>query len=229
MLYGKIFLDRDESGEEAIIFVSLIAEGDEKYLASSVDYIAISPEAKEKLSERLASTDRIMMRLFGDFELFATDEWDHGEFHFKPDSISDGQNRRTLRDSDPVKIKVLHGCRRAVVDYMIPADNEYLKNLDLSLRVDENSLWEIHFAKMRERGEEPACTVEAIKRMPPAFLTEEQIALIRADYKERRSGYSEYDLYRNPDAIDGMIIRDMSGVYAKSGTVLEKILGITLP
>lgn len=227
MLYGKIYLDTDKDGRDMLVFVSLAVAEAEKSRACMVDYIAISPEAKSKLLSRLNSPDRILDRFFGDFEFFGYDEWDSGNFCFKEKVIEDGQRRRTLCEGERFAVKVCRGCRRSVLEYMIPCDNEFLSRLDLRKSIDENVLWERYYSDMRKRGEEPACDVETIKKTPPSFLTEAQKEVIRQDYRERYEEIDEYHRHHNPEAVDDLIVRELIKTYFKSGYAIEKIVGIT--
>ncbi|MBO7293210.1 MAG: hypothetical protein J6V07_04675, partial [Clostridia bacterium] len=176
MLYGKIYLDKDESGQEMLVFAALAAEGAEAASALSADYTAISPEAKTLLLARINRSDRVVSRYSGDFEFYSEeDSWDHGYYRFVARDEVDGVRHRTLQDGDPFLLMLARGgCRRAVLDYMVPCDNETLKSLDLTKRIDEGELWERYFAAMRARGEEPACDTDTIRRTPTAFLTDAQ-------------------------------------------------------
>ncbi len=225
MLYGKIYLDKDTDGRDMLVFVSLCAEGIEQFRACSVDGIAISPEARVVLLARLNSPDRRLSRIFGDFEFFAYDDSDHGSVCFKEDTVEDGKRIRTLRESDPFSVKVGRGCRRSVLEYMIPCDNELLRELDLGKSIDENTLWERYYAAMRERGEEPGCDVESIKKTPPSFLTEAQKEIIRGDYQARCGEFNDYHRINNPDAVYDFVIDKLMRIYSKSAAVIESIVG----
>lgn len=224
MLYGKIYLDHDPTEGDILVFVSLAVEGAEASRAETVDYIAISPEARESLLLKLNHPDRRMMHYSGSFELFGDDDGDHGVFRFRESEVKGGLRYRTLKESEPISVKVFRGCRRSVLTYMVPCDNATLKELDLSERIDENILWERYYAVMRGRGETPACDTESIKRTPPAFLTEEQKDVIRRDYREKYDGFTEADKRYHADIVDERILRELRQTYAKHAFVIEQIL-----
>lgn len=226
MLYGKIYLEKDTDGQDMLVFVARTTTmGVEAARACMVDYIAISPEAKAALLARLCRPDRVMSRYSGDFELFGEDDsWDLGSFRFVAHNEKNGLRYRTLRDDAPLLVKLSNGCRRAVLEYMIPCENEVLRSLDLAEGIDENTLWERHFAAMRERGEEPAADADTIKKTPLLFLTEAQRALIRSDYAERCEQIGEYHLYHNEEAALDLIIGELMRIYKKNGSDISAIL-----
>ena len=230
MLYAKIYLDKDKDGQDMLVFTSLSAKGIEANRACMVDYIAISPEAKAYFLTRLGRADRVMSRYSGDFELFGEDDsWEHGYFHFVSHDEKNGLQYRTLRDDAPLLVRLTNGCRRAVLDYMIPCENEQLKTLDLAQEIDEGTLWQRHFTAMRERGEEPACDVETVAKTPTAFLTEAQREVIRRDYRARCEEVGEYHLCRNTEAALDLIIGELMKRYKKNGAEIARILGSATP
>ncbi len=220
MLYGKIYTDRDGDGQELLDFAALAVSGIEARRACSVNYIAISPEAKAALLDRLGRPDCVMSRYSGDFELFGEDDsWELGAFRFVAHDEKNGIRYRTLCDADPFLVDVIKGCRRAVLDYMIPCENEVLRALDLTERIDENTLWERHFSAMRERGEEAACDTETIRRTPVAHLTEAQKESIRCEFHARCEA-ADGDESTLEHTIDGLM-KD----YLKSGPEISEIIG----
>ena len=231
MLYGKIYLDKDADGQEMLAFAALAATGAEASRALSVDHIAISPEARTALLARINRDDRIASRYSGDFELYGDDDsWEHGSFRFVAHSEAEGVRYRALRDSDPFLLMLSRGgCRRAVLDYMIPCDNETLKHLDLAERIDEARLWERYFAAMRERGEEPACDTDTIRRTPTAFLTDAQREVIRREFGERCEEFGDYHMYKNTEEATDLIVGELMKLYMKSGPDISAILGLAAP
>ena len=228
MLYGKIYLDMIE-GREALVFVSLAVRGWYKStIAACVDHIAISPEARAALAARLerGSATLKLERYFGDFKLNGDSEWEHGSFSFEPDTEENGLRIRTLYESDIFSLCVEGGVKHEVIDYMIPCDNDYLRALDLHASIDENTLWERHFAAMRERGEVPGTDTETIKKTPTAFLSEAQRDTMKQDYRHRCSLYDSTDWHYHGAFLEDKIIREVMACYCKKCTDIESICGI---
>lgn len=231
MLYGKIYLDKDEDGQEMLAFAALAAEGAEASRALSADYTAISPEAKTLLLARINRSDRVLSRYSGDFEFYSEeDSWDHGYYRFVARDEVDGVRYRTLRDGDPFLLRLARGgCRRAVLDYMVPCDNETLRSLDLRGRIDEGELWARYFADMRARGEEPACDTDTIRRTPTAFLTAAQREVIRREYEERCEDFGEYHMHKNAEEANDLIVGELTRLYLKSYSAVSAIVGLSPP
>ncbi len=227
MLYGKIYIDKDGEGREMLVFVALAVDAKDAFTACQADFTAISPEAKNALLTRLNSPNRRLSRYFGDFELFGDDEGEHGVFRFKESSIENGQRIRILCEEDTFSIKLLHGCRRSVLEYMIPCDNDFLKSMDLREGIDENTLWERYYSAMKERGETPACDEQTIKKTPPSFLTEAQKEVIRKDYRTRYEAFGEYHCLHSGEAVDELVTSELIKIYSKSWQAIWEICGIT--
>lgn len=225
MLYGKIYLDKDENERDMLVFVSLAGDDIDESRASMVDYIAISPEAKAVFSARLERGNPMLKlgRYFGDFALIGDDGWEHGSFHFEADQEKNGQKHRTLREGDMLSLSVEHGCRRDVLNYMIPCGNDYLKVLDLMASVDENTLWERHFAAMRSRGEEIGCDAEDIRKTPPAFMTDAQKATVRQAYRAECDRYNAQEWHDHGDYLEDRIVRELMLRFLKNGPVIEEL------
>ncbi len=226
MLYGKIYIDNNEEGKEMLVFVALTVDAKDAFTACQADFTAISPEAKSAFLAKLNSPDRRLSRYLGDFELFGDDEWEHGVFRFKERECKKGQRRRAVFLDESISIKVNRGCRRSVLEYMIPCDNDFLKSLDLTERIDENTLWERYYSEMKERGEMPACNTETIKKTPPSFLTEEQKEVIRADYFARREAFGEYHCVHSSEVVDELVTSELMNAYSKSAQTIKQICGI---
>lgn len=222
MLRGKIYLDKDNEGGNMLVFVHLV----EEYDVGAVDYIAISPEAKALFLQMLSGSLRQPKLYFGDFEFQGDDGWEHGWFYFEGEASENGLKTRTLSEGEEFSVKVKNGYRKKILDYMIPSDNEFLKALDLTASVDENTLWQIYYNAMRERGEEPDCDTETIKKTPPDFLTDAQKEFIKRDYRSRCDEFDTYSLHNNEEAIDDLIVRELMKIYSKNGAVIEQIAGI---
>lgn len=225
MLYGKIYLDKDKDGHDMLVFVSLTGDGINECRACMVDYIAISPEAKEALLARLERDDpRLKLdRIFGDFELNGDDGGERGCFSFKATHAENGQKYRMLREGDVLSLSLKNGSRREVLDYMIPCDNAYLKALDLTASVDENTLWERHFTAMRLRGEQLGCDAEDIKKTPSAFMTDAQKETVRQAYRTECAWYSEQEWHVHGDYLEDRIVRELMVRFLKSSPVIKAL------
>ena len=220
MLYGKIYFDVID-GQETIVFTSL--SSDEEYRAKDVDRIAISPEARELLLSCFNAPEMKPVPFFGDFEFIGGNGREHGSFFFKPTTEENGLMHRMLRKGDPFVVICRCGHSRNVIHYMIPCDNAYLKELNLLTSVDEDTLWERHFAAMRARGEEPGCDADTIKRTPTEFLTEAQKDIIRKDYRYRCDGYSSQEWHIHGDFLEDKIIGEITVAYCKGRADIEGI------
>ncbi len=226
MLQGKIYLDKGEDGKDMLVFVFLPCNLTGMFCTSSVDYIAISPEAKAHFIERLNSPDKVATHFYGDFEIYGYGDWEHGYFSFKPSLTADGEIRRTLRSCDIFKLKICRGLRRSVLEYMIPTDNELLRELDLVAGVEENMLWQRHYDAMKDRGEVQGCKIEDIKKTPPSFLTEEQKKVIREHYRERNEEFDVYHRNNSSEEVYNIIVSELMNTYLKSEAVIKEIIAI---
>ncbi len=220
MLYGKIYVDWDMGGQRILVFSALAASGIEARRAEAVEHIAISPEARAVLLARLDRSDTEFSRYSGEFEFFGDDETgERGAFRFMAKDEKNGIRSRVLREDERLTVMLAPSCRRAVLDYMIPCDNETLKELALSDRIDEATLWEAHFSALFSCGEEPACDAETIRRTPAAYLTEAQREAIRREFHARCEAADG-----DEGAIES-IIDSLIPDYLKSGPELSAILG----
>ena len=156
MIYAKIFTEKDERGEDVLVFDScpldnenLIRRAGLKRLRDKTlicfctiiygfEYIAISPEAKALFKRRLNEAEKVLYS--ADFELRK-----EGFFSFRPDHILDAiakktefpdeeicRTERRLREGDSFKLTVGNGSYRQGLDEMIEGDNEAIRRLDLS-------------------------------------------------------------------------------------------------
>ena len=221
MLYGKIYVDRDMGGQRILVFSALSASDVEARRAESVDHIAISPEARAALLARLDRSDSEFSRYGGNFEFFGDDETgEHGAFRFVARDEKNGIRSRVLREDEPLTVMLAPSCRRAVLDYMIPCDNETLKELALRDRIDEAVLWENYFSALHSCDKETACDAETIRRTPAAHLTEAQSEAIRREFHAR----CEKSEVCGEDAVEE-IIDSLIPDYLKSGPELSAIVG----
>ena len=227
MLYGKIYLDTID-GREALIFASLIVPSDEAPRAECVDYIAISPEAREVFAARLRRDCPTLKleRYRGDLELYRGAEWEHGYFSFKEENSKDGIKTRALFEKDPLSLCVAHGSFREALGYMVPCDNEALKAMDLREHIDENALWSTYFTEKRARGEELGCDPATIKRTPLAFFTEEQKATVKADYHHHCGRYDSQEWHYHGDFIEDKIVDELMVTYGKSDAAIRALCRI---
>jgi len=209
-----------------LVFVALATDEKDVFATCEADLTAISPEAKSALLAKLNSPDRRMDHYFGDFELFGDDGGAHGVFRFKDKERENGQRRRAVALDEPISIRLIRGCRRSVLEYMIPCGNDFLKSLELGDSIDENTLWERYYSAMKARGETPACDTETIKKTPPLFLTEEQKEVIRKDYFSRREDFGEYHYVHNGEAVDEFITSELMKIYSKNWQAICEICGI---
>ncbi len=214
MIYVKIYCDKDENGEDMLVFDS--AKDDDKFgftvagkkkgfegidyfnyytKVSGVNNVAISPEAKALFLEMIGSEacqTQWMMQHF-EFNYYCRSDrgLDEGSFSFVPPNAKEGDRKKRLRRGE--KFTVNYKVDESYFDYMIPCENEALKSLDITAPVDEHVLLDVYYREMRERGEELGCDVETIRKTPMRYLTEEQKEVIRAEYRALAAGYSAQD------------------------------------
>lgn len=164
MILAKIYLDRDllifESApneDKNGIYLSLAKNIYDKSgrlrltephtRINGIQNVAISPEAKAILKSRLA--DRQAFDVdgtgYGDFSFSGVfrasyGDRDSGYFAFRPDSM-DAPTKRTLGVNDRFSFGQPSGGAVSIdaLDEMTEADNEYLKNLDLSQQTNETA------------------------------------------------------------------------------------------
>lgn len=236
MIYIKIYLDKDENGEDMLVFDSVKQDipdyhyftvAGQKHMTFHIDYyhfvemtsvigveqVAISPEAKEFFLSLLndeSTHEKMPYGHSGDFAMrgcYDTEHgWDSGEFAYCPPKIENGDTRKTLRRTDRFTVECVFS--QGPLDYMTPCLNEMLKTLDLTEPVDETVLLDAYYAAMRARGEELACDVDTIRRTPLRYLTEAQKAVIREEYKERCSRYSSQEWNDRSDYDHGEFLED---------------------
>ena len=143
MLYGKIYLDRDTDGQTMLVFTERAAQGIEANRACMVDYIAISPEAREALRARFED-DTMYDMVDGESEFFMNFFGEY--FSFMPDCVKrfvedenadlpyyeDCGTERRLRMDERFSYYMGNGSPLTwSLDDMTEADNAFLKALAL--------------------------------------------------------------------------------------------------
>ena len=232
MIYIKIYLDKDENGEDMLVFDSVkhddkkafftVAGKKEKFSFGGkarpwfdyetkvigVEQVAISPEAKELFTEMLNDESLCRFNPYSPaFELrgYSQSQYglDTGMFAFVPENIENNGTTRTLRRGKPFTAKF--GYSKSAFEYMVTCDNETLKSLELTDPVDETTLLDAYYAAIRERGEELATDIETIRKTPVAYMTEAQKDVIRADYRRMINSYDSQEWHDNGDFLDDKI------------------------
>ena len=224
MLYGKIYLDKNESGKDTLNFVSLLSSVENKLTQSKVEFIAISPEAKTAFINMLNSDNKYLSQLFGDFELLGDGGFGHGYFTFKETKIENGLKYKTLTEGDLLRIKIINGYSRKVFDYMVPCDNETLKTLNLTENIDENLIWQKYYDNLSNNNANIGNDVETIKKTPPNFLTNTQKEVIKSEYISRFNEFDVYHRNNNANEVDDIIINELAVTFLKSHAVIKSII-----
>ena len=251
MIYIKSYLDKDENGEDMLVFDSVkhddkkafftVAGEKEKTYSSGrtrtwfdydtkvigVEQVAISPEAKELFIEMLNDNDLCKFNMhFVDFELCGYSlgqyGWNTGIFSFTPNDIKSGDTVRTLRRGEHFTAKF--GNAEDAFEYMIICDNEALKNLALDEPADETELLDRYYAEMRAKYGEPACDADTICKTPFKYLTEAQKNVIREDYRRMVNSYDSQEWHDNGDFLDDKIYTEIIQKYHILSGGLDKIL-----
>ena len=224
MLYGKIYLDKNESGKDTLNFVSLLSIVENKLTQSKVEFIAISPEAKTAFINMLNSDNKYLSQLFGDFELLGDGGFGHGYFTNKETKIENGLNYKTLTEGDLFRIKIINGYSRKVFDYMVPCDNETLKTLNLTENIDENLIWQKYYDNLSKNNVLIGNDVETIKKTPPNFLTNTQKEVIKSEYISRFNEFDVYHRNNNANEVDDIIINELAVTFLKGHAVIKSII-----
>ena len=230
MVYVKIYVDKDENGEDMLVFDS--AKEDNKYYftvaglkkkqgsgghdlfvgetkVNGVNWVAISPEAKalfiEMMKDEDACTTAWPIQHFR-FTYYCRGEHglDEGSFYFVPLNVKQGNTSRRLRRGE--KFTVNHKVGEDYFDYMIPCENERLKSLDLP--ADETPLLDAYYAEMRAKGEELGCDEATIRKTPMKYLTDAQREVIREEYRRLAAGYSEQEWNESRDYDHAALLED---------------------
>ncbi|MBQ8356601.1 MAG: hypothetical protein IJX39_02210 [Clostridia bacterium] len=234
MIYIKIYLDKDENGEDMLVFDSAKEDGDshsffkvacKKHFTFPIEYdlfenmtsvigveqVAISAEAKAFFLSLLEDNNFCQKMSYGndsDFEMHGCCQsrygWESGDFAFCPPKINAGETRKTLRAGENFTIDWIFST--TPLEYMTPCDNEILKSLDLP--ADEKPLLDAYYAKMRERGEELGCDEDTIRKTPLRYLTEDQKEVLRAEYRRLASSYDKQEWNESRDYDHAAMLED---------------------
>ena len=252
MIYIKIYLDKDENGEDMLVFDSVkhddkkafftVAGEKEKFSYLSQDFpwfdyktkvigveqVAISPEAKELFLEMLNDESVCKHDLYSphfDIRGYRQGQygWDTGMFAFVPDNIANGGTKRTLRRGE--NFTRSYGDEKNAFEYMVTCDNEVLKNLALDEPADETSLLDAYYAAKTAKGEELACDADTICKTPFRYLTEAQKELIKNDYRRMVDCYDAQEWHDNGEFLDDKIMSELAMKYFKSIGALNIIIG----
>ena len=227
MIYIKIYLDKDENGEDMLVFDSVKQDvpdyhyftvAGKKKMAFIHDYyhfvkrtsvigveqVAISPEAKEFFLSLLndeSTHEEMPYGHSGDFDMMGCYDtehgWNSGKFAYCPPEIQNGDTRKILRRGDRFTVECVFS--QEPLDYMTPALNETLKKLDLTSPAEEKPLLDAYYADMRARAGEPDTDIETIRKTPVAYMTEAQKNVIREDYRARINSYNSQEWHDNGD------------------------------
>ncbi|MBQ8689841.1 MAG: hypothetical protein IJ515_05715 [Clostridia bacterium] len=228
MIYIKIYLDKDENGEDMLVFDS--AKEDSKYIftvagkkqfgnynsivyqteVNGVEKVAISPEAKSLFIEMLNDKNVCIRKYsFPDFQFFGYGWGQHGldsgSFAYFPPNIKNGDTKRILHRGESFSKSYTD---ISAFEYMTPCENEMLKSLDITNPIDENVLLDNYYSTMRARGEELGCDVETIRKTPVRYLTEEQREVIRAEYRRMAASYSSQEWNESRDYDHAAMLED---------------------
>ena len=244
MIYIKIYLDKDENGEDMLVFDSVKRDDEKAFFTVAgkkepflfydepiphfenktkvigVEQVAISPEAKAFFLELLndeSTHTQMPYRQNGNFEMSGCYRTQYG--------WDSGQFsfRPPQIDEGNTKKTLRRGEHFTVdcffskepLEYMTLCLNEDLQNLDLSSPADEAPLLDSYYTTMREKGEELSCDVDTIRRTPVRYLTDEQKDVIKKDYRERINRYDSQEWHDHGDFLDDKIIGELLEKYLK--------------
>ncbi|MBR3863176.1 MAG: hypothetical protein IKM42_05930 [Clostridia bacterium] len=226
MIYIKIYLDKDENGEDILVFDSVkqnlpdyhsFTVAGKKHMTFPLEYdhfvkmtsvigvdqVAISPEAKEFFLSLLKDESTHEEMPYGQRGDFAMDS---GRFAYCPPEIKNGDTRKILRRTDRFTVECIFS--QDPLDYMTRCLNETLKSLDLTAPADEKPLLDAYYAEMRARGEELGCDVDTIRKTPLRYLTEAQKEVIRAEYRGLASRYDKQEWNERRDYDHAAMLED---------------------
>jgi len=226
MIYIKIYLDKDENGEDILVFDSVkqnlpdyhfFTVAGKKHMTFPLEYdhfvkmtsvigvdqVAISPEAKEFFLSLLKDESTHEEMPYGQRGDFAMDS---GRFAYCPPEIKNGDTRKILRRTDRFTVECIFS--QDPLDYMTRCLNETLKSLDLTAPADEKPLLGAYYAEMRARGEELGCDVDTIRKTPLRYLTEAQKEVIRAEYRGLASRYDKQEWNERRDYDHAAMLED---------------------
>jgi len=227
MIYAKIYLDLQEDGREAFVFeatpksdLAYCNVNDFFVTVFGVEGVAISLEARDLLLARFRDkTSYTPKRFWGDVGISK----DH--FSFKHCEKNGGCPRLVLPTDAHFTVCVDRGISPEGFSYMTIADNGYLKALSLETPMERRVLLDRYYGEKRERGEELGCDVETIRQTPLDFMTQEQKAVIKKDYKTDCDGFDDNDWHYHGDFIYDKIITGLAEKYRKTFVEIKSIIG----
>lgn len=228
MIYIKIYLDKDENGDDMLVFDSAKHDDEKAFFTVAgekepflfydepiphfenstkvigVEQVAISPEAKELFTEMLNDESTHKKMPYGHSSDFAMLGCYNTEYGW--DSGKFAYHPQEIQNGDTRKtlrrtdrFTVEYVFSQEPLDYMMPCLNEMLKSLDLTAPADEKPLLDAYYSEMRARGEELGCDVDTIHKTPLRYLTEEQKEVIRAEYRRMVAAYDSQEWNESRD------------------------------
>lgn len=225
MIYIKIYCDKDENGEDMLVFDSAKEDSENTFevagikkeqgydgydlfvyqtKVNGVENVAISPEAKSLFLEML-NDESVCSYAYciQDFKFLGCG-WENGSFAFVPPNIENGDTSRKLRRGEKFTVNY----KMSDFEYMTPCENEMLKSLDITNPVDENVLLDAYYSTMRARGEELGCDEETIRKTPIRYLTEAQKEVIIAEYRRMVASYDKQEWNESRDYDHAAMLED---------------------
>ena len=252
MIYIKIYLDKNENGEDMLVFDSAKEDSGTRFIAAcahaqerikqlgsvlkcetkvyGVEGVAISKEAKafflELLDDKSAYHKTPFSWRTADITMNGChaeqNGWNGGEFGFLPPNPELGTTRKTLYRGDHFTVSTVFST--APLEYMTPGDNELIKALDITAPVDEAVLLDPYYSALYAK-EPPAADAETIRKTPLRYLTEVQKEVIRNDYRAMTASYTDRQWYEQGDFLRDEIMGALVVKYLKFNGDLEKIIG----
>ena len=237
MIYVKIYLDKDENGEDMLVFDSAKEDGNhftvagekkEKSIIGGVerirfvyqtevigaDKVAISSEAKLLFLEMLNDESACSYGQFRQDFAFTGCCW--------TPAVLPGQYNWDIGTFAffPPNIKkgdTRRTLRRGESFTVNCKDKKFLEYMtlcpgemlkSLDLPADEKPLLDAYYAEMRARGEELGCDEDTIRKTPLRYLTEEQKEVIRAEYRRLASSYDKQEWNESRDYDHAAMLED---------------------
>ena len=244
MIYVKIYVDKDENGEDMLVFDSATVEDNTTYFTVAgkkkrvafdgenyiffqketrvidVENVAISAEAKELFSSMLndkSVCEQTAYGIKGDFTVRGC-YW--GQYGW--DGGEFAYCPPEIRNGITAKMlrKGEHFTVTCVfsakpLEYMTPCDNEMLKSLDISEPIDETVILDAYYGAMRAEGKELSCDVDTIRKTDVRYLTEEQKEVIRSEYRSMMNRYDAQEWHYNGELLDDKIREELIRKYHK--------------
>ncbi len=226
MIYAKIYLDKDAEGREVLVFESVPKSQSGCYVISfattvcGIEHVAISPEAKERLAAMLDDRSRFTPKRYSG-NIGISEEHFYFE-HYAADAVP---KRLTLPTDSPFTVCVERGWAPKALAYMTVAKNDDLRELDLNEPIERKALLDLYYAEKRALGEETGCDLETIRRTPFAYMTKEQMAVIKREYHTDCDHYDSQDWHYHGDFVYDKIITDLAERFRKTYLEIEAIIG----